>query len=475
MAKKTHISPEAIRRIRRELGETQSVFAARLSVDPVTVARWETGQRNCTGLHARTIAELDGIARTRPGKNTAYNVIALFNHKGGVSKTTTTYNLAWALANEGKRVLMIDGDPQCNLTGMTLSLAGEQDFEVLYRTNPEANLFGALRPAFESMPEAIDAVECFEVPGRMGLYLLPGHVSVAEYDVPLGVAHELTGSLGVMKNLPGALSRLIDACAAALDIEYVLLDMSPAISSLNQNMLMSSTHFIVPCSPDYFCAQAIDSLTKVIPRWMNWRKRALASGIFDGAAYPLPNWSPLFLGTINQRFRPRYGEPARAFKDWIDRINERVEQQLIPVLKSCSMTLPKADYERASVNSEPYNLANISDFNSLIARSQEHNVPIFELTDQQLAVQGKILENTQRSRDRFGRLFEQLACSVLDLTGGRKAKSPKKTKMKKKTSAPEKRVIKKAVPKQKAIKKATPKKKAIKKAAPKKKAIKKRR
>jgi len=46
--------------------------------------------------------------------------IALFNHKGGVSKTTTTFNLGWMLAKKGKRVIIVDCDPQCNLTGMVL-------------------------------------------------------------------------------------------------------------------------------------------------------------------------------------------------------------------------------------------------------------------------------------------------------------------------------------------------------------------
>ena len=46
--------------------------------------------------------------------------IALFNHKGGVSKTTTTFNLGWMLASKGKRVIIADCDPQCNLTEWSL-------------------------------------------------------------------------------------------------------------------------------------------------------------------------------------------------------------------------------------------------------------------------------------------------------------------------------------------------------------------
>ncbi|MCL1857050.1 MAG: ParA family protein, partial [Kiritimatiellaeota bacterium] len=49
-------------------------------------------------------------------------VIAMFNHKGGVSKTTTTFHLGWKLARLGQRVLMVDADPQCNLTGLTLGI-----------------------------------------------------------------------------------------------------------------------------------------------------------------------------------------------------------------------------------------------------------------------------------------------------------------------------------------------------------------
>ena len=58
--------------------------------------------------------------------------IALFNHKGGVSKTTTTFNLGWKLASKGKRVILVDTDPQCNLTGMVLGFSTKQELEKIY-------------------------------------------------------------------------------------------------------------------------------------------------------------------------------------------------------------------------------------------------------------------------------------------------------------------------------------------------------
>lgn len=63
--------------------------------------------------------------------------IALFNHKGGVSKTTTTFNLGWMLASKEKRVILVDTDPQCNLTGMALGEQTEDDearIEAIYNT-----------------------------------------------------------------------------------------------------------------------------------------------------------------------------------------------------------------------------------------------------------------------------------------------------------------------------------------------------
>ena len=56
-------------------------------------------------------------------------IIALFNHKGGVSKTTTTYHIGWKLSTMGKKVLLVDGDPQCNLTSLLLREQFDEYYE----------------------------------------------------------------------------------------------------------------------------------------------------------------------------------------------------------------------------------------------------------------------------------------------------------------------------------------------------------
>src|SRR5438093_13754899 len=101
--------------------------------------------------------------------------LALFNHKGGVSKTTTAFNLGWMLAEKGKTVVLVDADPQCNLTGMVLGYRGPSELEELYKNHADRNLMAGLAPAFESRPVPIESVECLPVPGRKGLFLLPGH------------------------------------------------------------------------------------------------------------------------------------------------------------------------------------------------------------------------------------------------------------------------------------------------------------
>ena len=342
--------------------------------------------------------------------------IALFNHKGGVSKTTTTFNLGWMLASKGKRVILVDTDPQCNLTGMVLSEETEDEetrIEKIYNTH--SNIKSGLAPAFESQPKAIEAVDCIPLEGKKGLFLLPGHVGLAEYEVTLGIAQELSGSIQTLKNLPGSITYLLNKTAKKLNADYILIDMSPSLGSINQNLLMTSDFFIVPTTADFFSLMAIDSLTKVLPKWHKWAKMASSLQILKEATYPFPDLDLQFLGTIIQNFRIIRGKETAAFEKWIQKIEEDISSKLIPALRQNNMLLPDDFYRHQGIN-DTYCLTKISNFNSLIALSQEHGTPIYDLTSQQLKQTGIVLRNNQDKQTEFRETFQNLADKIISLT-----------------------------------------------------------
>ena len=341
-------------------------------------------------------------------------VISLFNHKGGVSKTTTTFNLAWKLASKGKTVIMVDADPQCNLTGMVLDLQGPADLETFYESDSGGNLMAGLAPAFEALPFAIQGVETINVPGQLGLFLLPGHLRLSEYEITLGIAQNLT-SIQTLHNLPGSISYLIRKTAEIISADFVIVDMSPSLSSINQNLFSTSDYFIVPTSPDYFSAMAIESLAIVLPRWRRWAVEAANTDSLRNSIYPFPETTPRLLGTIIQRYRLRqFGNPAAAFQKWIEELNRRVDNRLAPALESQGMLLPPNAYSTQGMKS--YCLAQISEFNSLIAKSQEHRVPVFSLTEEQIGQTGVVLEQTIKAQQVFDQTFDSLSDLVIALT-----------------------------------------------------------
>ncbi|MEG4574787.1 AAA family ATPase [Microcoleus sp. N3A4] len=342
--------------------------------------------------------------------------IALFNHKGGVSKTTTTFNLGWMLAEKGKRVILVDTDPQCNLTGIALGEATEDDearIQEIYNTT--SNIKTGLAPAFESQPKAIEAVDCIPIQRRDDLFLLPGNVGLAEYEVTLGIAQELSGSIQTLKNLPGSINDLLEKTATKFNADYMLIDMSPSLGSINQNLLMISDFFLVPTTADFFSVMAIDSLAKVLPRWYAWAKSASSLQILKEANYPFPDITLRFLGTIVQNYRIIRGKETAAFQTWIEKIEKTVSDKLIPTLRQSNMMLPDQAYREQGLK-DSLSLAKISNFNSLIALSQEHRTPVYALTPQQLGQTGIVLEQNKKKQEEFRQTFSDLADKIIALS-----------------------------------------------------------
>jgi chromosome partitioning protein len=339
-------------------------------------------------------------------------LISLFNHKGGVSKTTTTFNLGWAMAARGKRVLIVDADPQCNLTGTVLGFGGVNDFSTFYKNNPGANISDCLAPVFKGTGARLKPAKITKTQNK-NLFLLAGNIDLSENETQISVALSTSAAIPALQNIPGSVCALLRMTAEAHKLDAVLIDMSPSVGALNQCLLMGSDYFIVPTSPDYYCNQAISSLARVLPRWNNSVSIFRASTLL----YPFPIAPPKFCGIISQRYRPRSGNPAQSFQQWIDVIKKTVLNELVPVLASNSMSVSAPQFKKSKPADSPYNLINIADFNSLIAQSQKFNTPVFALSDAQIEQAGIILQTMKDSRDAFKKCFDSLSNSIEVMAG----------------------------------------------------------
>jgi cellulose biosynthesis protein BcsQ len=330
-------------------------------------------------------------------------IISFFNHKGGVSKTTSVYHLGWMLTNRGKKVLLVDTDSQCNLT-LTILQEKYEEFVTQY---PHNNIKSGLSAAFESKPERIKPLECIQVKDNANLFLLPGSFEITEYEVQLGVSFQLTQSFTTMKNLPGAFYYLIRKTAEEMGIDIVLIDLNPSLSAINQDLIISSNYFILPTSLDYFSEMAIQSIARVLPNWEKWAKHARP--LFEDSTYPLPMHTPKFLGFTVNDFTLHKGASANAFKRVFKSIEKTVKDTLIPSLEKADMLLPNKVYQN-------YCLAQIANFHTFQVRSQEYGVPVFELTDDMLGSSNvDTLNNQITRREKIRVNFSNFADEVLRL------------------------------------------------------------
>jgi len=170
----------------------------------------------------------------------ALRVIAVFNHKGGVGKTTTVANLGSALARRGRRVLLLDCDPQACLTvhlGVDLESPDGSIYEVLTRDLP--------------LEEAVRET------GEEGLQMVPSHLDLA------GAELELATTMGRESILRDALN---DYLRVHRDTDFVLMDCPPSLALLTVNALTAADEVFVPLQTEYLALRGVGKLIDVITR-----------------------------------------------------------------------------------------------------------------------------------------------------------------------------------------------------------------
>ena len=337
--------------------------------------------------------------------------IVLFNHKGGVSKTTSTFHIGWMIAEMGHKVLLVDADPQCNLTALIL---GDR-FDSYYEEEATAkqNIMDGVRVAFAGVPQPIQPISCPTAEGNANLFLMPGHMNLSEYDAQLNFAFNASMAMQSLQSLPGAFNDLIVKTANSIEAEYVFIDLNPGLSTINQDLFLVSDAFIVPTNPDTFSLMAIRSLSNILPRWVNWKTANI--GLFANSAYPLPEGTPKFIGEIPQRFNIRNGRATTPYRQKIEELSTVTRDLFVPKLAAVNMLFTDAQYENAGIDKTTFILREIKDFQGLSPKSLGVNVPVYKLTDAQLGTTGAALASQRGNVSEFYTIYQNIANQIMNV------------------------------------------------------------
>jgi chromosome partitioning protein len=306
-------------------------------------------------------------------------VIALFNNKGGVGKTTTIWNLATSLAHQGKKVLAIDFDPQCNLS---IAALGAEEFADCLKSSPELPYGKTIRafalPYIQQSAPGKPYIAKPKDSRNDNLDIVPGDFWLNNFSDILNVGTDVIGGAGLYRFLMP--SSLIDAVEKEFDKKYdfALIDLPPSFNTLVRAALYSSDYFLVPCTPDLFSAYCVGLIGQVLPRfiedWEQGKSRYLQANSYDQVV-PTKG-QPKFGGWIFNGFdtRKKIGSDeiskTGADQAQYEKVKESIANELIPKLKSIEAYSAIPDF----IGTEP--VASVEDLNVMAPDSIVQNIPI---------------------------------------------------------------------------------------------------
>lgn len=242
-------------------------------------------------------------------------IIAIANQKGGVGKTTTTINLAAALCEAGKTVLLVDLDPQGNAsTGLGVSV---EDRDMT---------------SYELLLDDVELEDVIQSCATDGLKIVPATVDLSSADIDL-VSNEKRSFL-----LHDALRQ---PKMESMQFEYVLIDCPPSLNLLTVNALIAADSVLVPLQSEFFALEGLSQLMLTIREVReignpNLRLEGIVLTMFDG----------------------RNNLSLQVEKDARDNLGDLVFKTVVPrnvrVSEAPSFALPVLSYDPNSKGAEAY-------------------------------------------------------------------------------------------------------------------------
>lgn len=339
-------------------------------------------------------------------------VLSFFNNKGGVGKTTLTGNIASYFSLElKKRVLVIDCDPQCNITQYilgdekTIDLYWPKDHEKL---NPKSKtIMDVVQPIVDGDASINQHIKPITTKGnRFSVDLLPGdprfslfedQLSQAWNDIPSGKA----GGFRITGWLHSFLSALEDK------YDIVFVDVSPSLGAINRSVLLSCDNFITPLGADAFSILGIRNISRWISSWIQYygvgveQAERFNSGMLE--RYDVSKNVKInngYIGYTLQQYIAKSKEgvrrPTKAYERILGDIPQEVNQHL-------------ANF---SPNKNDLRLGDVPNLYSLVPLAQTVNAPIIALKARDGLV-GSQFSQAENYKAIIGSLAKAIAKRVL--------------------------------------------------------------
>jgi chromosome partitioning protein len=330
--------------------------------------------------------------------------LALFNNKGGVGKTTLTFNLAHMLARRGIRTVALDYDAQCNLSAVFLADEELADIWVEDEASDRSGNRGRGRTVAGCI-ELVrrgkgDILEPELVQVDEDLWLLPGHLRLSRFEQRLAEEWPKTGNRDNERALDvtTALDLLANMAAEKVDADVVLIDVGPSLGALNRAALLACDAVVVPLAPDLFSLQGLANVGPTLSEWRHDWDMVCGSTLEGKAQESLPIHRFHPIGYIVQQHLARADRIPVGYRKWASKIPWYFHHYVLEE--------NDAD-EDLQIEDDEQCIALIKHFASLVPIAQIAKKPIFDLK-QADGIGGGQLQAVARCRKEFDGLVTRL-------------------------------------------------------------------